>query len=411
MMLLAVSVVGLALLGVGLRFPILPVLLAVPATFLVVRVGAAGSGNSLSIADILLLVATVAALPLMRWPGATRLKQLFVLVLIYQASTLFSVIDHPNRYDILEWFHQLLLVAGSAIVGYVIVDRGHAKQALSMFLIVAASLSIWVVAEIPANGLHLATLPGGLQKNFLGDLFVAAVLIAQVKPGWSGLKGRWVQWAKYICVLGVIGSGARQSMITLIVVVGFLYLRKGGLAKRSKVLVAVLIPAGAVAYVTIASQLSSTQINSLSIRSVQYHQSLALWQQFPLFGVGERFWYTGLYGQVSQPPNAEISMLATGGIIGLLGFLVLIFGSLRLLWRLPAAAGTLAFAVLLSRVIEGQFDIFWVSASGSLPWIIAGMGLAAASRIRRREDTLPSPTTASNGARGVMGSRSSVNPL
>jgi hypothetical protein len=104
-------------------------------------------------------------------------------------------------------------------------------------------------------------------------------------------------------------------------------------------------------------------------------------------------------------------MLATGGIIGLLGFLVLIFGSLRLLWRLPAAAGTLAFAVLLSRVIEGQFDIFWVSASGSLPWIIAGMGLAAASRIRRREDTLPSPTTASNGARGVMGSRSSVNPL
>jgi len=386
-MLLAVFVVGLALLAMALRFPMLPVLLAVPATFLVLRVGGGGNENSLSLADAILLVATVIALPLMRWSGARRLKQLFVLVLIYQASTLFSIIDHPNRYDIAEWFHQLLLVAGSAIVGYVIADRGCAKQALSMFLVVAAVLSIWAAAELAVHGFSGPNLPGGLQKNFLGDLFVAAVLIAQIKPDWSGLRGRWVQWAKYICLLGVVASGSRQSMIALITVVGVVYLRQRGPRKRSKVLVAALFPAAVVAYVTIVRQLSSTRINSLSIRLLSYHQSLALWQQSPIFGFGERFWYTGLYGPVIQPPNAEISMLATGGIVGLFGFLVLICGSLRLLWRLPAAVGTLAFAVLLARVVDGQFDIFWVSASGSLPWIIAGMGLATASRIRQSEET------------------------
>jgi len=335
----------------------------------------------------------------MRWSKATRLKQLLVLVFIYQVSTLFSVLDHPNRYDSVEWFHQLILVAGSAIVGYVIVDRGSAKQALSIFLVVASALSLWAAAVLASHGLHSAALlPGGLQKNFLGDLFVAAVLMAHIKPDWSGLDRQWVQWAQYICVLGVIVSGSRQSIVTLIVVVGVVYLRRRGPNKRSKLLVAALIPAGLVAYVTIAHQLSTTQINSLSIRTLSYHQSLALWQHYPVFGVGERFWYTGMYGRVFQPPNVEISMLATGGIVGLVGFLVLIGGSLRLLWRLPAAVGTVAFAVLFARVIDGQFDIFWVSASGSLPWIIAGMGLAAAE-IRKRDPLVASRTTMQNGDR------------
>jgi len=256
-----------------------------------------------------------------------------------------------------------------------------------MFLVIAAGVSVWAAVPFAAHGFNSGnTLPGGLQKNFLGDLFVAAVLIAPIRPSWSGLSGRWIQWTKYICILGVVASGSRQSMIALIVVVGVVYLRQGVRANRSKVLVAALIPVMAVAYVTIAGQLSSTQINSLTTRSVQYHQSLALWQQSPIFGVGERFWYTGLYGPLTQAPNAEISMLATGGIVGLLGFLALTCGSLRLLWRLPAAVGSLAFAILLARMISAQFDIFWVSATGSLPWLFAGMGLAAASMTRRSKD-------------------------
>jgi len=69
-------------------------------------------------------------------------------------------------------------------------------------------------------------------------------------------------------------------------------------------------------------------------------------------------------------------MLATGGVIGTVGFLILIVGSLKMLWGLPHAMGSFALAVMVAHVVEGQFDIFWVTGSGSVPWIILGMAFA-----------------------------------
>ena len=73
-------------------------------------------------------------------------------------------------------------------------------------------------------------------------------------------------------------------------------------------------------------------------------------------------------------------MLATGGAVGLAGFLVLIVGSLWMLWRLPSAIGSFALAVMVAHVVEGQFDIFWVTGTGSAPWIILGMAFAVSRR-------------------------------
>jgi hypothetical protein len=369
------------LLGLYLCSPSLPVVLALPASFMVFRLGAAGGGNNLSLSDAVLIVSTLAALPLLRWSEARHLKRLLALVAVYQASTLFSVVDHLNRYDVVEWFHQLLLVAGSAVVGSVIVERGRARQALTSFLLIAGALSLVTFVDFGLHGFHaLASLPGGFQKNPLGILFAAAVLIAQFKPDWAGLSGVWVQVVKYLCLLGVVACQSRQSMIALVITIGIVYLRGRGLARRSKVLLAALVPVGAVAYVTTLGQVhSNSSQNSVAVREAWYRQALALWRHYPYFGVGERFWYTGLYGIIVQPPNAEVSMLATGGVVGLLGFLVLVIGALVLCWRLPPVAGTLALAVLLAHVIEGQFDVFWVSPIGSMPWIIVGMGMAAAN--------------------------------
>jgi len=405
---------GVVVIGLGLYLcsPSFVVMLALPASFLVFRVGGSGGGNNLSISDLVLVVAAVAAFPLMHWSGARELKKLLVLLAIYQATTLFSVVDHANRYDIVEWFHQLVLVGGSAVVGYVIFERGRAHLALASFLAIAAGLSAFTTVEFAAHGGHpLASLPLGFQKNPLGILFAAAVLIAQFKPGWSGLQGRWVQVAKYTCLVGVISVQSRQSMIALVVVVLVIYLRRRGLSKRPKLLIASLVPVGIVAYVTTRGQeTDGSNFNSVAVRETWLHQSLTLWQRFPVFGVGERFWYTGIYGINIQPPNAEVSMLATGGVVGLLGFLVLVLGALYLLWKLPAEAGTMALAVLLAHVVEGQFDIFWVSPIGSMPWIIVGMGLAAAAAMTHLEPdddgtpSAPSPPDAAAGrrVRGVV---------
>ena len=120
--------------------------------------------------------------------------------------------------------------------------------------------------------------------------------------------------------------------------------------------------------------------NSFAIRTASYAQTLQIWHTSPLFGVGERYWYTGHFPGTFQPPNAEIGMLATGGVVGLAGFLVLIVGSLWMLWRLPSAMGSFALAVMVAHVVEGQFDIFWVTGTGSAPWIILGMAFAVSRR-------------------------------
>ena len=50
-------------------------------------------------------------------------------------------------------------------------------------------------------------------------------------------------------------------------------------------------------------------------------------------------------------------MLASAGLVGLLGFVVMWVGLLIVLWRIDPRYGTLAFAVLLSRLVQAQFDL------------------------------------------------------
>ena len=47
------------------------------------------------------------------------------------------------------------------------------------------------------------------------------------------------------------------------------------------------------------------------------------------------------------------------------------------LWHVDPKYGTLALAVTLSRLVQGQFDLFWVAAQVSIPFVIAGICLGA----------------------------------
>ena len=68
-----------------------------------------------------------------------------------------------------------------------------------------------------------------------------------------------------------------------------------------------------------------------------------------------------------QPPQAEFEVLASAGVVGLIGFLVMWIGVLVVLWHVDPRFGTLAVAVLLSRFVQSQFDLFWVAVQVSLP--------------------------------------------
>ena len=73
---------------------------------------------------------------------------------------------------------------------------------------------------------------------------------------------------------------------------------------------------------------------------------------------------------------------ASGALLGLAAFAVLFAGALVRLYRAAPRIGRLAFAALLMRVVQGQFDVFWVTAQAAIPWMIVGLALGADVRAR-----------------------------
>jgi hypothetical protein len=52
-------------------------------------------------------------------------------------------------------------------------------------------------------------------------------------------------------------------------------------------------------------------------------------------------------------------------------------GVLVVLWRMDPAYGTLALVAVLSRIVQSQFDLFWIAVSVSVPFVIAGICVGA----------------------------------
>jgi hypothetical protein len=79
-------------------------------------------------------------------------------------------------------------------------------------------------------------------------------------------------------------------------------------------------------------------------------------------------------------------MLSSGGLVGLVGFLLMFLIILVVLWRLDSRFGTLAFVMVMMRFVQGQFDLFWVAAQVSIPFVIAGICLGAQAHAARTEE-------------------------
>lgn len=362
---------------------------AVVGTLVVIRIG--GSSTNLSISDALLFVATLSALPRVRVREDRVLRSLLGLVAVYEASVLVAVLYNPYRADFVEWVHEAFLAGGALVVGWVVGRDGRARSALSAFLVGSCVLSIYAALYSAAHHLHPANLPLGYQKNFVGDLVAFAILVAYANPSYLALRPRARHVVITICLLGLAGSQSRQAGIGLVVVALLLAHRNGGVLRRAKLLVALALPALAYIGLKVDEQLaSSNRFNSVHQRLAWYHDSLTLFHLSPWLGEGLRWWYTGRFAFAFQPPNAELEILTSAGLLGLAGFLVAFGGSLERLRRLPPEVGTLAFAALLMRVVQGQFDIFWVASQASIPWMIVGIALGVAARQRAR-DALWSP--------------------
>lgn len=374
----ALGVAGLVLLvGIMLTHAALLPLALLPLLYVVYRVG--GGGVDLSVSDVALGVGTISAVIFASRAYSRPLRQLLWLTVIYQTCTLFTVIANPFLANAVEWVHAWFLVGGALIYGWAIGRSGHGRAGLHLMLAAACTLAGLVIVRgltgLAQGSFGPVELDYGMQKNFLGTVLAMTALVTYVRPAWLGLSPVVASSIFWWLAVAVGFTQSRQAIIALGVALVVLVLRTRTDRRRSKLILLAVVPAVAVVVTLVREQVESgNEFNSYFQRLTWFGDALEVWRTQPLVGVGLRYWYTGRY-PAFQPPNAEVEVLASAGVIGLAGFLVLMLGSIVILWKVNPAYGSLAVLVVLSRFVQGQLDLFWVAAQCSIPFVIAGICL------------------------------------
>jgi hypothetical protein len=352
-------------------------LMAFPAVLIPVRTG------PLSVTDVVLIAAVLPAILLYRRTEAAGLQPLIWLGITYQALLVPTLILNPNSANFIEWGHELFMVIGGLIVGWVVGREGLASSALRVFVLGCAGIGI---AAFVAGLLMLAEegtfgpvyLPE-LHKNFIGDSLAFGFLIAFIRPDWLEWSRRFGYLMMLLCGLGIAASGSRQAMVSVAVVVLLMALRgRSGGGGRGRILLLGLIPGMYFVVNSLSDQLDAyaagDRFNSAAQRLVWFGQSLQIWEESPVFGVGLRWWYTDRFAETAfQPPNALFEMLSSTGVVGTVGFLILCLGGLWVLLTMNPRYGNLAAAIMLARFTQGQLDLYWLAGLSSMPWMMAGL--------------------------------------
>ena len=406
--LLAVAVsVGVLAMGLSAINRAFVPLLVLPVLFIVGRVGY--SGVDVSISDVGLAVATLPAVALSR-TLSPAMRSLMWLIALYLFSTLFTVAANPYLANVIEWVHSAVLLGGALFVGWSVGREGFGAKALSVMLTTASAISLLVIISGVTAAMKgsfepvFLDWPFGMHKNFIGTTLGIMAVVAYVRPAWMG-------WSKPLGMavfawlsIGVAFSQSRQAIIALGIALIVLVLRTRTQQRRSMLIVFAVIAAFLNVLSVVREQAgSSNEFNSFFQRIAWFSDSIEVWQTSPVFGVGLRWWYTDTFDYRFQPPNAELEVLTSAGIVGLIAFLILITGSLTILWRLPSEYGTLAALVVLSRFVQGQFDLFWTAVQVSLPFVIVGICLGELARVGSE----PKPHSVASS----LGESSSVDEL
>ena len=390
---ISVFVVGAALSG---SKPLAIALLSMPLLLIPQRVGL--GGGDLSVSDAALAAAFGTAVLLGQRPYSAPLRTLLWINLFYQFTTLFTVIVNPYPANTVEWFHAWLLVSGALIVGWAVGAGGYARLALSLIVVTAcviAALTLVQAAFQYASGNFgpaFPVWPFELHKNFVGTVLAFAAIVAYLNPDWVGWTKAHASFAFWLTVAGLLASQSRQALLGLMAAVIIAVLRRST-TRRSRLVLLLLIPAAWLIFTMVVEQLGSeNRHNSVLQRLDWFKEVYAYWQESPVFGHGLRYWYVP-GAPPYQPPQAEMEMLASAGVFGLIGFLVMWIGVLVVLWRIDPRFGTLAVAVVLCRFVQAQFDLFWIAAQVSIPFVIAGICLGALAREERNRERDPALRT------------------
>ena len=374
-------VVGVVLTG---SKPMAIALMATPALFITQRLGLGAGG--LSVSDVALAAGFGTAVLLGDTHFSRPLRMLLWGNLLYQFATLFTVIVNPQTANTIEWFHAWLLISGALILGWALGRGGYARTALRLMVFATLVLAVGtIITGVFVYYLRgqiepvYPTWPWEMHKNAAGTLMSFGILILYVNPPWARFSRRAVWTATTVLALAIIMTQSRQALIGLIVAV-LIVVARGGKTGHSRWTFLLAIPGTWLIVQTVLEQIESqNEFNSFFQRLDWMRELYALWKLAPIFGHGLRFWYY-TPSVPYQPPQAEFEVATSSGIVGLIGFAAMWLVIVVVLWRVDPMYGTLALAATVSRLVQAQFDLFWVAAQVSVPFAIAGICLGAMAR-------------------------------
>jgi len=407
---LVAAAIGVLVVGVVLSFskPMAIVLMAMPALFISERVGF--GGTDLSVSDVALAAAFGTAILLGHRPYSRPLRAMLLVNLVYQFATLFTVIVNPFTANTVEWFHAWLLISGGMLIGWAVGRAGYARLALNLMVVAAMviALGTFATALVPYASGNFGEIypmwPFPMHKNFAGTVMAFMAITVFVNPDWVGWSRHMRTPVFWTLLLAIVVTQSRQALIGLVVAIIFVVLRRG-VQGKSRLALLLLIPAAWLIAWTLIDQVESqNRFNSVYQRLDWFREVYAFWKHSPIFGHGLRYWYTDAASRF-QPPQAELEVVASAGVVGLLGFIAMWIGFIVVLWRVDPRFGTLAIAAVGSRIVQAQFDLFWVAGQVSIPFVIAGICLGAQAlesdlrRIGTRGADLTRPASFGRSAR------------
>ncbi|EWT02783.1 hypothetical protein N865_03040 [Intrasporangium oryzae NRRL B-24470] len=381
-----VAAVAILALGIIAAEPTALAVLALPIILVTARVG--GGGVDLTVSDAMLAAALFPAI-LVAIGGISReMRTVLWLASLYQLASLFTVVQNPYVANVVEWFHAGVLVIGALLVGWAVGRRGVAPIGLTLLLLAGLLISVSTIVQAAFQYAHgefgpvYTSFPWGMHKNAVGSLTAILAVVAYVHPPWMRWRRGWALLAFWVLVVALLTTQSRQGWLGLGAAIFVIVMRRShGVRRRSRAILLAVIPIFLGVTVMVRDQVrSGNEFNSLFTRVTWLQDALNVWSTEPWVGVGLRWWYTDRFPVAFQPPNAEIETMTSTGIIGLAAFLVLMIGSWVVARRLDPVYGLVAEAVLVARMVQSQFDLFWVSMAVSLPFAILGICLGAAAR-------------------------------
>lgn len=394
-----VLAVAIFALGLAISAPLVAIAFSVVATLLMQRIGGA-----FSVSDAVLALAMALALFQMRGHAIRSMSTLLWAGAGYLAAIVPTLILNPYPANGVDWSRDIVLVLGSLLVGFVIGARGRARLAVGMYVIGCCGIAVaaviaGAVMAVQQHRFGPVYLPY-LDKNLIGVALAGAVIVVYGRSAWFRLPSRLRWFVIILCSAGVAASGARQAMVGLAIGLVVVALRRDPVTgKRPKLpwLIVAVVPY--VVWTTVVEQLNSgNAYNSASQRLNWFQDSLQIWQSSPLFGVGLRWWYTDRFTPQFQPPNLVFEQLTTVGVVGLVALVALFAVGFVTLWRLDPAYGTVGAAIVASRFVGAQFDLFWVAGQASFLWIIAGICFGACARAGSASAGAPLPASLERSA-------------